>query len=442
MKTLRKFLVIIAAIWTFSFAAASLLTAQNSDDKRYEPIYQEPSPDSTAKNIGKHFLVYPFELIRWPIDQGLYIVEKYRIDKKVKWVYDEILEKGITPYGNVIGMSNMGGGLNVDWVTLAKQRADFPHVVVKNWIEWNNHVNFETGAQIGLERIMDTGFRTLGTFKYENRPEEHFYGIGHHSSAGDGSSYRMEATHLEYKIGYNPSPTFSGDAKFAYQNVNITNGEDGGRNIIDTQFTPGSIDGLAGDEIITIGGEMKHDTRNRGTSSFKGGQQRIAFSYNNGVAGSDARYLKYEAEITHFFRMWSDRRVVAIHLYAEENNEIDHRFVPFHQMAKLGGYGLHPRISETLRGFDFNRFFDKSAVVGNLEYRYTIWEHKDFKLDTVIFVDEGQVLEKVSRMKFKDFRESYGGGVRFSVANNVILAAEIAHGDEGTNVYVKSGAPF
>ena len=442
MKTSCKLFIASLALGVLLTAVSSSITAQNSDEQHYEPVYREQPSYSTAKNVPKHFLVYPFEIVRWPIDQGLYIVEKYRIDKKVRWIYDEILEHGIAPYGNVIGIGNMGGGLSIDWITLTKERSDFPHVVVKNWVEWSNHVNFETGAKVGLERIADTGFRTLGTVKYENRPEEHFYGIGHHSSAGDGTSYRMEATHLEYKFGYSPSPVLATDAKFEYQNVNITNGEDGGRGIIDTTFTPGSIPGLAGDEIITIGGEMKHDTRNRGANSFKGGAERIGFSFNDGVAGSNARYFKYEIELARFLRLWSDRRVLALHFYGEENSDIGNGYVPFHQMAKLGEYGLPPRLSHTLRGFDFNRFFDKSAALFNAEYRYNIWEHKDFKLDTVVFIDEGQVLRKVSRFKFKDFRESYGGGFRLSVANNVIMSVEIAHGDEGTNFYVKSGSPF
>jgi len=78
----------------------------------------------------------------------------------------------------------------------------------------------------------------------------------------------------------------------------------------------------------------------------------------------------------------------------------------------------------------------------NLEYRYAIWEHKDFKVDALFFGDSGQVFPKFFKFKLKNFSESYGTGLRLNFANNVIFSFEVAHGNEGTSIYVKSGTPF
>ena len=98
--------------------------------------------------------------------------------------------------------------------------------------------------------------------------------------------------------------------------------------------------------------------------------------------------------------------------------------------------------SETLRAYDPNRFTDRSLLLLNLEYRYNIWEYKDWKTDAVIFMDEGQVFRNFGDFKLRDFRESYGVGLRTSIAGIVLLSLEAAHGDEGTHFYAKSTTPF
>ncbi|MCM8775172.1 MAG: outer membrane protein assembly factor [Candidatus Omnitrophica bacterium] len=426
----------------FCLGAGVVAWAQDLTYDRYAALLEENPESSTAKKIASHFLVYPFELVKWPVDQTLLYIEKHYLEKKVEWIYDKIQEQGIKPSGTIVSLGGLGGGLEVDFVRLTRLREHYPDLTTRGWYQWTNDVNMEVGSELGLQRIGETGFRTIGNFKYSNRPEEHFYGIGPDTSAGEGTSYRMESTDLETLFGYNWGPSLSADAKFGYHNVNITNGEDGGRGIIDTVFRPQTISGLAGDELIDLKLELQRDTRNRSENSTKGGLAKFVWSYYEGVDNSKARYFKYEAEMSRFLRLGADRRVLAFRLYGEHNDEIGDRYVPFHQMAKLGGYGAYPRLSRTLRGFDFNRFFDESSALMNLEYRYTIWEYRDFKLDSIVFWDEGQVFGEFSDFQFKDFRESYGLGFRVSLANVVLLTAVVAHGDEGTNLYVKTGAPF
>lgn len=412
---------------------------------RYAPVYKEGTPlppSSRLKEWGSKLLVFPFALVRVPVDKTLMMIEKHHIDKKIQWIYDQIQNQGITPKASVISIGNLGGGAEVDLMRLARIKGDYPDAIWESWYQWTNNVYMETGTRFGWERIGGTGFRTYGRLNYEKRPEEHFYGIGPDTSAGEGTSYKMEATTIEAKAGYDAHYGISGDLIFAYKNVNITEGDDKGRGQIDPVFFPEVIPGLSGDELITLGVELVHDSRDQKENSTQGGMERLSFSYNEGVDGSKAGYFKLEAEASRFFRLRSPRRVLALHVYGEHNAEGGASEVPFHQMAKLGGFGAHPRLSHTLRGFDFNRFFDESAILFNIEYRYTIWEYKEWKMDTVFFWDEGQVFGEFENLQFSDFRESYGLGARVSLADHVVLSIETAHGDEGTNFYVKSSLPF
>lgn len=415
--------------------------AQVSYDQ-YASVYQHPARTSLSKNIAQHFLVYPFELLRWPMDKGLILTEKYHIDKKAQWIYDKIGEQGVIPYVNIISIGNFGAGADLDFIRLLRLKENVPDAVLKSWIQWTHSVNFEIGSKIGLERIQDTNFRTYSSVRYQNKPEEHFYGMGPDTSAGEGTSYRIEQTTVEGSAGYNWVPFLTLDGNVAYHNVNITNGEDGGRGIIDTTFAPAVIPGLAGDEMISLGLDLNHDTRNMNENSTEGGQERFSFDFFEGLDDSDASFFKYAVEASRYLKLGSERRVLAFHIYGEHNDENAGHYVPFHQMAKLGGFGSYPRDSHTLRGFDFNRFFDQSAALLNVEYRYNIWQYRDFKVDTVLFWDEGQVFGEFSQFQFRDFRESYGLGFRFIAANHIIFSMELAHGDEGTHFYAKSSSPF
>lgn len=431
------------AVWLL--LARSPLGAQELAYDRYAPVYARElaAPSGWGQGL-KHFLVYPFELIRWPVSQGLFYTEKYYLDKKVRWVYDTLQNHGVTPSLSVQGLTSFGGGATVDFMRLSRTKEHFPDSVTLGWIDFIGNEQFQAGAKAGLGRIAGTGFRGHGLVEYDKRRRENFYGIGPDSSAGDGAVFSMETTTLKTTLGYGSEPIYGADLVLAYRNINISGGRDGGkaqRGYLPT-FGFDTTPGIRGDEILTVGSELVHDTRNQKENSSSGGRRRFSLTFNEGIDDSRACYMKYELEASQYFRLGSERRVFAARAYLETNDELGSGYVPFHQMAKLGGFGVDRRLSHTLRGFDFNRFFDDSAVLLNLEYRYTIWEYRDFKVDTVFFWDEGEVFGDFGNFRLKDLRESYGLGFRVSLANVVFFAFEIAHGDEGTNYYVKSHAPF
>mgnify|MGYP000952662948 CR=1 FL=1 len=442
MSSLRKFFYgLLIAVFCVAHLSVPGLAKELSYDK-YAPNAVESYKESLAKKIMTKFLVYPFEPVRWAMDKGAVMTEKYRIERKVNWFYERLQQYGITPDINIFSATSWGVGLDLDLVRLGRLRVDYPNLIARSWFFWEYRMVLETGTEIGYDQIMDTPFYTRGLFKYENHPEEHFYGIGPHTSRGDGSNFRYEATTLKPTIGFSPSPFFNWNGYFMYRNVSIADGKNKGMGVIDKVFQPQTIPGLNDDSLLSYGTEIKNDTRDQNENSTRGGLRRFGFSYNQG-ASSKASYFKYEAEVSQYQTLWSPQSVLAGRLYAETNSETSGHYVPFYDMAKLGGYGSYPYMtSRTLRGYDFNRFIDKNSVLVNLEYRYTIWQYRAFKADAVFFWDNGQVFQKISKFKFSDTRTSYGTGLRISVGGVALVSAEVAHGDEGTEFYVKSAAPF
>ncbi|MSR77078.1 MAG: hypothetical protein EXS63_02470 [Candidatus Omnitrophica bacterium] len=439
----KSFLSIIRFTAVLLLASPPLFAQDSSYDK-YAPLQSEPKQATLFERSLLHFPEYPFEILRYPVDKSLVYMEKHHVMEKIQWVYDTLGKKGLTPKLNLISLARLDIGAEVDFVRALHQKERFPDLVADSWIHFASHYNFNVGSRLGVERIGGTGFRTQGYFQYETHPQEHFYGIGPHSSRGDGYVYKREETNLQYLLGYKPDVAHSLDFKFGYRNVHIADGRDGSMGRYNSGIFNGSagIPGLHGDELLVYKTEAKRDTRDQAGNSTTGGLQKFGFSYNQGLYSSNAEFFKYEMELSHYFKLGTPRRVLGIRAYGEHNSETNGHSVPFHQMARLGGYGMSDQMSETLRAYRYNRFTDRSMVVFNVEYRYNLWEYRDWKTDAVVFLDSGQVFKNFDKLKSKNLRESYGVGIRTSLANVVLLSLEMAHGDEGTNYYVKTSTPF
>lgn len=205
--------------------ASSVLAQELSYDPYVEELRGPAESPSRAERSLQHFLVYPFEIVRYVTDETLVFVEKHHLYKKGKWIYDKMQSYGVTPHFGFVNLGNRSYGADVDFISLSQRRENFPDAVLSGWIRRAEDGYLKTGSKIGWSRIAGTGVQTFGRFNYEKRPEEHFYGIGPHSSAGEGSVYSMEETTLEAVLGYGKDPRLGFDLTFGYHNVNISGGK-------------------------------------------------------------------------------------------------------------------------------------------------------------------------------------------------------------------------
>lgn len=439
--TISALLTVLGTV--FLAAGGPSAQARELSYDRYAPVYKKPlAAPSAAKEIASNLLTYPLEPLRVLVSETLLSVEKYHIDDKVTWAYDTLKNHGITPHAGFLALNKRRFGADVDFIKLAGLKPMVPDLTFQASIRYATDHYFKVGSEIGLERIGDTGLYAKMDFQYMDYPRQHFYGIGPNTSAGDGAVYGYEETSVGPIYGQQWGDDLSLNFKSLYRNINISKGKEAGRLQARDLVFPNELSGGFGDRLFTQEVSLVHDTRNHKGNSDRGGLHSLKISYNEGLTESDARYMKYQLELSQYFQLWSERRVLAARFYGEHNDEIGRGEVPFHQLAKLGGYGRENYFSETLRGYDPNRFFDESAVLFNLEYRYNIWHYREFKLDTIMFWDQGQVFSEFSDFKLDNLRYSYGGGFRVSIAELTVLTLEAAHSGEGTNLYVRTETPF
>lgn len=441
-----KNLNISKRILFFCFVLLGFAFLGHAEDKKadtYQPLYAEPLAAKPLKNVVSRIIEFPFLLAKWPIDKSLYYTEEYKLDKKSKWIYDQMTDYGFRPRLDSIDFNGYPAyGADFDLMRLIRKKEDFPDLLATASISHAPTTYFEVGSEIGLQRIAGTGFHTSGFMQYENRRDETFYGIGSRSSLGDSTSYIEEKTVVGASAGYEFSPTMDFTGKVIYDHTNIKNRAHDGKGDIPRIFAGQNIPGLYGDSLLKFLAGFTRDTRDNREEATKGSYQKLLFGFTEGVNSSPARYFTYQIDAAKYFRLASPRRILVTRFFGEFNQQINRGTVPFYEMTKLGGSGMSPRLGETQRAFVYNRFTGQSALLLNLEYRYAVWQHREFKMSTAFFLDIGQVSKDFASFRMSAFRESYGMGFILSYNQIMLLNFSVAHGDEGTKFYIDTGMPF
>lgn len=415
---------------------AIFAAAQNAGYDLYtSQMAYTPTHRSLLRQIASDFLTYPFALVRWPLNHTIDFIEDNRLPQKVRFVFEKLEDQGITPE---IGVEIWGAGFNI--LRLLHIENKLPdNVMAKGWLHYGPELSFKTGVKAGIEPASGKGFHAFGLADFEKRFEESFYGFGSNTSKGDEAEYETKTTTLEAHAGYTLESFWRLNSRFAYRNIDISDSDDEDK--ISQIFPSQRIPGLRGDKILTLGTEISWEPDKNRRALTTPGKLRLGFDYNEGVDGSDARYLKFVTEAAKNFSLGSNREF-GIHFYGEHNAGLNGKEIPFHQMPRLGGFGGFPYNSHTHRGYERGRYTDETALLLNLEYRYRIYEYRQWTLSHAVFLDEGQTFKKFSSFQFKDFKESYGTGFRLGYMERVMFDFEIAHANEGTEFYFKNRRPF
>jgi outer membrane protein insertion porin family len=108
--------------------------------------------------------------------------------------------------------------------------------------------------------------------------------------------------------------------------------------------------------------------------------------------------------------------------------------IPFVYQYTLGG-------SDTLRGYDFNRFIGSKAILLNLEYRFPV-SKKIENLYGATFIDIGKAFQPNESIDLSKLGLDYGVGLRFVVPQFGLIRVDYAISNEKTKLAVGIGQTF
>jgi len=205
---------------------------------------------------------------------------------------------------------------------------------------------------------------------------------------------------------------------------------------------------------------LEHDNTDYADNPSRGYSFGAEFSADFGLGNSTQSWNALEVDYSHYIDLenfsWTRHNVLAVNLWSayspswdnsEKLNEggvLNKHQTPMWEGARLGGWNR-------MRAYDNNRFNDKAALYGAIEYRFiprlnplADQQWNPFPVDwfqVVLFAEVGRVADKYSTELLTDMKYDVGFSLR-ALAAKVPVRFEMAFGEEGSTMWVMLQQPF
>ncbi len=269
----------------------------------------------------------------------------------------------------------------------------------------------------GLPNGRDRLTLSLRYVKFPTR----FYGVGNDTSNHDPESYTPEYVRALALFERGLRWNFRLQAGGYLRNQATVKKEPGG--LLDSgavHYPRGRLD--AGPVLSLL-----RDTRDNTLATRTGGMLMARF-WGFPWQDSGRSFNSFTLEARHFFNPVGGL-VFAFQAMLEDSGGD----IPFYLLSRLGG-------DEFLRGYEFERFRDRSMALLQHDIRFPI-------LDTIggaLFVAAGQVAPNARDLFSGDFHIGYGAGLRYRAHSGdaMLMRFDYAKGEDADRWYVSFGEAF
>jgi outer membrane protein assembly factor BamA len=305
-------------------------------------------------------------------------------------------------------------------------------------------VDLSAGASVKGYKSADVNVRWLQAFddrvelwtdfRYEDFPQEDFFGLGLESSEADRTNYDFDSAEFLVRGVVSPIAWARVGAGVGYMRPDIGPGTDKQFPSIEQLFTDAGAPGLLDQPNFlhtTLFGEI--DYRDVRGNPRSGGFHRVSFGLWDDVTLEEFDFKRFDMVLTQYVPLGAARRHVLTGRLgaAYVNNETGER-VPFYFLAYVGGV-------DTIRSFREFRFKDENALWMTAEYRWIpiTW------VSLAGFVDAGEVTPNWGDVDFRGMKTGYGFGVRVHSEKQTFARLDFGTGGgEGWQIFLKLGPSF
>lgn len=371
-----------------------------------------------------------------PIRGGLWVTERYQIrDRLTDLFFNDARTFGIYPTATI----RSGFGLSAG-----------AHLVHKTLLD---RFKLDLDAQYG-GRFQQRYKAKLGSAKlhprievelelaYERRPKERFFGIGNANTselvdptdridpiASDqavSTRYRSDEIDAHLVSAFDLGASFSLRARQHFERQVFEDAVDIGTPLSEA-YMAAAVVGF-GETLWASRSELelRFDSRapvGRFTPSSMpaaGWLLSGELAYVQPLSQDRPGYLQYTADLQRHFDLYEGSRVLGLRVLMSEITG-DLEDTPFEYLPALGGASL-------LRGYNTDRFRERSLVLGSAEYK---WELIDKYGAAFLFVDVGRVQAKIADFGLEDARLGYGLGFQLHTMDSFIARAHVSSSIDG-----------
>jgi hypothetical protein len=389
--------------------------AVGEESGRVDVIDESPS---TLRLIGRALLFVPrtaLDVVALPVRGTMYLFDRYQlVDRFDRFFFNDAMTMGLYPTMQL----DSGYGLNAGARFVHRDLfGEHEHVALRanagGRFQGRVVASARTGERLG-ERV------TLGlTAELERRSKDVFYGIGNDTPGIEGR-HRQQLLRVTSAVDVR---TFGDvNARLGGSISDLEYGVSDQGMPIDLAYDPMSLPGWTG--VRNLYGELELTWDSRGPASqwetpalVSSGFLATVFAGRVHQLGAAGDYWRYGTDLQHFWWLGIGPRVLVTRLHVEGVTDGDTAFT---ELPQLGG-------KFWLRGYDADRFRDRIAALGSVEYQWDLSRH----LTAGLFVDAGRVYSDWSSFAFDDLRVGYGIDFQLQSTTSFIAEVSIASSKDG-----------
>jgi outer membrane protein assembly factor BamA len=276
-----------------------------------------------------------------------------------------------------------------------------------------NQFNFHIQPEIYLK---DESFLLKGEFNTK-RFSYKFWGIGNESPDEAEEDFTPRTTVLKLSLQKEilPSENLYAGIQYQMEDYTIVEKERGG--ILDS----GSVQGSLGNRISGWGLILNWDTRDNIHYPTRGNLWELSSLFNRKSLGSDLDFTSLVLDLRTYRPLFGTHVLAFQGLFQTVSGT-----PPFRHYPKMGG-------SNIMRGYYIGRYRDKNLAAVQAEYRLpVVW-----RFGIVGFAGLGGVSDRMGGFRWKDFRYSFGVGLRFKIfpSEGTNLRVDFAFGENSSGIY-------
>jgi hypothetical protein len=268
--------------------------------------------------------------------------------------------------------------------------------------------------------LKNRSYQLYGELAY-NKFFYNFYGVGNNQAPDFVEKFGFEFPRIRITALKKVMNHVYVGPRYAFDKYSLFN--------LDTaaQLYKGIIPGSKGGTVSGFGLVTLYDSRDNIFYPQKGLWGEFVVYRDDERTGSSFNYTRLALDVRKYFTFKENTLALnAYSIYSDAD-------LPFFQMANLGG-------QHKMRGFYEGRYRDNNLLVFQVEYRRFITELVGF----TVFADVGQVSHRYSEFNGKDWRYTYGLGLRLQLdkAQKINLRIDVGVGNKKILPYFTIGEAF
>ena len=267
--------------------------------------------------------------------------------------------------------------------------------------------------------------------RFRKEPGESFYGIGHESRREDRTRFLQEDVEVRWTYDQRLNPAFRIEATVGYRATLIGEGRYGIEPGILSVYEPSSLAGLGGrahfgETALTLGANFLDVPG----SPTRGNKTSMHLGFAQSLDGDGLSYLSITA-VTEQFRELFYRRTLSVRFGTDWRFSTGENGVPYYSLASVGG-------NLFVRGYQRGRFRDRGSTFATITYKFPVWT----LVDAALFYETGRTFHTPKDFTFRDWRGSYGGGLRVWVPEGILFEQNLIHSGEETRLIFSFSTTF